>query len=111
MTTTLNTEEKTLLQFWLADGAPGYTGVSLNMNNQITRVPLQQKDYAEIGALDNDVVRDYLSKYLPSKIAWLTNDVASNTTQLSQQQEALAKAKEFLTTVSNLFLQTVPTNA
>jgi hypothetical protein len=107
----LNSAEKTLLQYWLSDGAPGYSGVVMNANNQRQLAPLKASDYAAIGALDNDVIRGYLASYQVQKIAGLATAIANTAAQVTKAQAAQTALQASSTAIAAITVQTVPTSA
>lgn len=109
MSASLNTAEKSLLQYWLADGAPGYTDVVPQPNGNLSNASLQNSDYVAIGALDDDTVRKYLSKYRDNKISLLGIQAAKQAAAVSSAQRALTEFQTTLATISALTIQTIPT--
>ena len=107
----LNSSEKSLLQFWLADQAPGYTKVTVNQQNQMQRAVLQASDYAAIAALDNDVVRGYLTAYKTQKLAGLSTQTTQATAQVTRAQAIATNLATETTALTGLVVQTVPTSA
>lgn len=101
MSAAFNTAEKQLLQYWLADGAPGY---NTGWGSQ-----LLASDLAAVGALDNDVVRGYLTSYQTQKLANLANNLTQANTRLSGVQTRIADFTTTQTTISGITVQTVPT--
>ena len=107
----LNASEKSLLQYWLADQAPGYTKVVINQQNQMQRAVLQASDYTAIGALDNDTIRGYLAAYKTQKLANLATSQTQAAAQVTKAQALATNLATEATALTGLVVQTVPTTA
>lgn len=110
-TAPLNSAEKQLLRFWLADQAPGYTKVTVNSQNQMQRAILEASDYVAIDAMDNDVVRGYLTSYKSSKLTELTKQITQAAAQVTRAQALATNLTAENTAISAITVQTVPTTA
>lgn len=110
MATLLNSEEKTILRYWLSDGAPGYINMQSATNQRSIISPLKQSDYVAIDAIDNDILRGYLTTYQTQKISEITQQINQYQSAISMTQSKVSNLQNISTAISSISVQSVPTS-